>query len=323
MISIYFSGRTGNQMFQYAFARKLIEERGRKDSLFFNFNLVRNAGKTDSGFIDTFKDFNILHHKIDNRNLVLYHASFLQKFIWFSYHIDSKIHLSSHKELLDYWFNCFVKKGLLFAKYSDNDVDEMCSANIYNKILELNKLVIYGKFENPKFFDSIRSILQEEFTPIHKERTVNKSLYNVIRNSNSICVHVRRGDFLSDTFKKDFYVCDNGYFQRAIELIKAKVKNPTFIFFSNDIEWVKKNFKIAGSSYFESGNDPAWETFRLMYSCKHFIISNSTFSWWAQYLSRNPNKIVVSPDHWYNNPEMNKHARLIRPEFIKIPVEWH
>lgn len=39
----------------------------------------------------------------------------------------------------------------------------------------------------------------------------------------------------------------------------------------------------------------------MMYSCKHFIISNSTFSWWAQYLSRNNEKIVVSPDRWFNN----------------------
>jgi hypothetical protein len=92
------------------------------------------------------------------------------------------------------------------------------------------------------------------------------------------------------------------YFEIIREQIKKKVKNPVFFTFSDDIEWVRNNMNFGDNTkiYYESGNDPVWEKLRLMYNCKHFVISNSTFSWWAQYLSRNKDKIVIAPSRWRN-----------------------
>ena len=111
-------------------------------------------------------------------------------------------------------------------------------------------------------------------------------------------------------------VCDKDYFLKAMDEAKKRISNPTFIFFSDDIEWVRENIHCDVPCYYESGKDPVWEKLRLMYSCKHFIISNSTFSWWAQYLSRNENKIVIAPDRWSNNLE--EHSMLLDDSFIKI-----
>lgn len=98
--------------------------------------------------------------------------------------------------------------------------------------------------------------------------------------------------------------------------MQAHVPDPVFIVFSNDIPWVKENLKIDGEVYYESGRDPVWETFRLMYSCRHFIISNSTLHWWAQFRSLNKDKIVVVPERWYNAPGWTEH--LLLPSFVRL-----
>lgn len=164
----------------------------------------------------------------------------------------------------------------------------------------------------------MREILRREFTPRHAPLSENSALYDVIRSDNSVCLAVRRGDFMTDENRRTFYVCDLLYFQRAVDYIHAHVKNPVFVVFSNDIEWVKANLNISGVVYYESGKDPVWETFRLMSACRHFIISNSTLHWWAQYMGEAKDKIVVAPDRWYNAKGWTEHLML--DYFIRIPT---
>lgn len=77
------------------------------------------------------------------------------------------------------------------------------------------------------------------------------------------------------------------------------VKNPTFFIFSDDISWVKTNLKFKGSELiFIDNNNSSPEDMRLLYSCNHFIMSNSTFSWWGAYLGKYPNKKVIVPEFW-------------------------
>jgi len=127
-------------------------------------------------------------------------------------------------------------------------------------------------------------------------------LMHIIQNNNSVAVCVRRGDFLNAKNAEMYNVCGLSYYERAIKLIKQRIAKPVFIFFSDDLDWVKEHLDVGNCDcFYESGKDEVWETMRLMSSCKHFIISNSTFHWWAQYLCDYPDKVVVAPSRWYGN----------------------
>ena len=321
MVATYIFGRLGNQLFQYAFSKAIKLAQGDHAPLVFNFDLVHKAGKPEDGFEDGLKYFNVESYKTDNM-LWLKYGSLKQVFIYLLFKIDRRLGFTFKS--LDSWYILFRNNGIIYVRLSGGF--SQINYPVYQKYLKTGrpkKIVCKGCFEVPALFEHIKPILMEEFTPKQPPRPENSVLYDIINSTNSICVSIRRGDFLSERFKPRFLVCDQDYFDRALEKAKELVENPVFIFFSDDIEWVKENVKTDAPAYYESGNDPVWEVLRLMYSCKHFIISNSTFSWWAQYLSRNTtNKIVISPDHWFNIKDAPP-SPLIADDFIKITCSYH
>lgn len=221
------------------------------------------------------------------------------------------------------WYSLFRNNGLLFSRQSTDS--SQYNYPIYSEYVtkKSQRVICKGCFEIPSLLEHIKPILIKEFTPKFPPMENNVGLYDVINKSNSVCVSVRRGDFVDERHRSSFFVCDKKYFESAIHLAKELVRDPVFIFFSDDIDWVKKNISVEAPSFYESGNDPVWEKLRLMYNCKHFIISNSTFSWWAQYLSRNTkDKVVISPDHWFN-VYTGFPSPLIADYFVKIPCEYH
>ena len=105
---------------------------------------------------------------------------------------------------------------------------------------------------------------------------------------------------------------------KFIDIMKEKVKNPVFYIFSDDIEWVKENIDFKTEVKYITGNNKNYEELRLMYTCKHFIISNSSFSWWAQYLTDNKNRITSAPSKWFRN--QNQKVDIYEDDWILIEV---
>ena len=107
------------------------------------------------------------------------------------------------------------------------------------------------------------------------------------------------------------------YYIDAISIIKSSILNPTFYIFSDDIKWAKQNIIVEASLIFVEENED-YEDLELMSACKHQIIANSSFSWWAAYLNSDKNKIVVSPKNWVVSDNINKYIEIQLPAWQKI-----
>lgn len=166
-------------------------------------------------------------------------------------------------------------------------------------------IYVTGNFMSEKYFESavhrVRASVQPELALGHSVQ----QLAAKIRSTNSVALHVRRGDYLSDRWREKLHVCTDTYYEKAVALIKEKVQGPAFYVFSNtaeDTSWVRENYKFLPreTTFVEQGPSDV-EHFALMASCRHMIMANSTFSWWAAYLSEGSNKVVVAPSLWNRN----------------------
>ncbi len=113
-----------------------------------------------------------------------------------------------------------------------------------------------------------------------------------IRTIDMVSIHVRRGDYVGNKFYVDLW--ETGYYERAM----AEFPGQKFLVFSDDIEWCKQHFK---GDRFEFYHGTEVEDMNMMAGCKHNIIANSSFSWWAAWMNPNVLKKVIYPDFWYTD----------------------
>ena len=159
-----------------------------------------------------------------------------------------------------------------------------------------------GYWQDPQYFADIREELTACFTFKNPLKGKNAEVLKTITSSNSVGIHVRRGDYL----KKARYrgLCDVGYYTHAISSIKKNIDNPHFFFFSNDMEWCEEHLLpliVDNNHTFVDWNngENSYIDMQLMSECKSLIIANSSFSWWAAYLG-NMKEMVIAPKTWFN-----------------------
>lgn len=144
---------------------------------------------------------------------------------------------------------------------------------------------------------------------------------DTIGRTTSVSLHVRRSDYLHSPLHN---VCTREYYVRAMATMRARLDRPTFFIFSDDIDWCRAQFAAPDVIAIDvplCRSAPALDM-HLMSRCRHHIISNSTYSWWGAWLDDKPGKIVVAPDRWFNDADMDRLAMVdtVPSEWQRIPV---
>jgi hypothetical protein len=162
-------------------------------------------------------------------------------------------------------------------------------------------VVYYQCWTSWKYFENVEQKVVDAFQFPTISEPKNIEILDLIENSNSVAIHVRRGDYLESASLRG--LAPDHYYSSAMNHIDENIDEPVYFVFSNDIEWCKENIQSNNIHYISwNSGGSSFRDMQLMARCKHNIIPNSTFSWWGAYLNRNPGKIVVAPEKW-SNPE--------------------
>lgn len=170
-----------------------------------------------------------------------------------------------------------------------------------------NKVYLEGYWQSERYFAEHTEDIRREFTMKQPCLGRNRELADAIASVNAVSLHVRRGDYVTDAKTNAAHgVCAVDYYCKAADMIARAVENPVFFLFSDEPEWVAANLDLRYPVVHIGHNgDAPHEDLRLMSQCRHHIIANSSFSWWGAWLSANPDKIVIAPKRWFNDPAIN------------------
>ena len=291
-------GGLGNQMFQYAFGKQL--EKKHKCEVLYDlswFELIKRKWlENPEEFADT----------ISVRNYAL------------DIFPNLKTKFASEKEIKKVCFPRFNKIRRLFGIKPKSGIVLEKNAFIYEpELLEKRGSCYFeGYFQNEKYFLDMKDELIKTFElpELKPEDEYNKNLLQKIQScENPVFIHVRRADYV----KLDWVISQN-YYKNAVKYIKERVENPKFFVFGvGDIDYIKTKFDI-GEEFEIIGdnnktNENFYEDLRLMMACKHAIIANSSYSWWAAWLSSQNKGIIIAPSPWIDGQ-----SEVICEDWVKI-----
>ncbi|MFZ2805450.1 MAG: alpha-1,2-fucosyltransferase [Desulfosalsimonadaceae bacterium] len=295
MISILLNGVLGNQLFQYATGRML----SLKHNAELTVDLSFINSKLQWSSLATFRKYELDAFELPvlKRNLFI-KGKFLYPF--------SKS---------EYW----LRKRMAHFQYYD--IQEDNSGFDLSVLHAPDNSYLEGFFQSEKYFHSIRDIIRNDLRFKQPLSGKNSALSDQIRQTNSISIHYRRGDYVSLGKNLQKYgITGNEYYAKAMAYIVSSVKNPVFYIFSDNPDWVRQNVKTNHSFHIMDRNldtDTSYIDMHLMSLCQHNIICNSTFSWWGAWLNSNPGKKVIAPARWLADPSINA-GHILPDSWIKL-----
>ena len=288
MIFIHLKGGLGNQLFQYAFARSLSYNLNKE--LFLDLSYFSHHEKRKH-VIYGLSAFNI-------KGIIGYYPYSEKSSVGLNYEIDSKVKIYAEginnefpRDVFDYEIITDIK-DIQVPSYFDGYFQQQIKDDKHNFLTE-------------NFFKINNNLIHEDLKyklPLNEKYV---GIINDMKIYDSIALHVRHGDYMDIP---EFGLCTVEYYQNAINYMISNVKNPKFFIFTEDHDWVKNNLKfnvpvehIIFNEEINSAGRGYAELLKIMSLCDHFIIANSTFSWWGAFLSQNKNKIIITPKPWFQD----------------------
>lgn len=292
MIIVRLMGGLGNQMFQYATARRLAHYR--KTGLRLDTTFYGNMHEAD-----TPRHYDLDCYKISGRPAT---KAELERML-----------PQDFKAMLAYRIKRWIGLDNRLRPLGEH------SKSFHEVVLRARKnTYLVGWWQNEKYFTDIRDILLSEFTPKKLSAYARKMLAG-IKKGNSVSIHVRRSDYISNKYaNKEHGVMPLSYYEAAASYIQKRVPSAQFFIFSDDIAWCRKNFKFDDAVFVEARGQQACEDIYLMRHCQHNIVANSSFSWWGGWLNDSPDKIVIAPRTWFQNEQSNQETEIVPKSWTRL-----
>jgi hypothetical protein len=168
--------------------------------------------------------------------------------------------------------------------------------------------LLVGFWQSESYFAEIRGRLLEELSVTTPPDGANLRLLESIDGVDSISLHVRRGDYVTDPANRSFYAeCGPDYYERAVQRLLPLTTQPHVFVFSDDPDWAGAHVRVPCPMTVvrHNGPDHDYEDLRLISRCRHHVTANSTFSWWGAWLGTHPGKRVIAPGRWFTDPTVN------------------
>jgi len=285
-------------MFQYAFAYALAKKLGTKvilDMSWFEEVMKDSTITTRTFELDVFNiDYEIATKDELEQVVISEHRSKIPRLLWKLFKIKK-----------------YAPNGNTFIQPN---------AYVFDKSLFNNSTYTFydGFFQNENYFKEVREDLLKKFSSEIPLDEKNQMILDKIFETNSVSIHVRRGDYVTlDSANKFHGTCPLEYYKSAIEYIAKRVPNPHFFLFSDDIGWVIENLELDYPfTVVDFNQGKGWLDLNLMKNCKHNILANSSFSWWGAWLNENSAKVVVAPKKW--NTKTFKKCSILPKAWAKL-----
>ncbi|GAB4027551.1 MAG: alpha-1,2-fucosyltransferase [Candidatus Microgenomates bacterium] len=281
MITVHISGGLGNQFFQYSAGRALAEK------------------------IDT-------ELKLDLR--VYSNKRYLREYSLDNFEIKAKTSISPKIDYVQYMFNRWLPIRYKTRIYGER---QFSYDSNFDKLNDSTYLL--GHWQSEKYFKRISNQIRRELQ--YKQRLNDDYIKykRMIYASNSVSLHIRRGDYVSNSNTNSVHgTCTLDYYYHALDIVSSKLSKPHVFVFSDDINWARKNCKFKTKTTFVTTEKPdANQEIEIMKHCKHSIIANSSYSWWGAWLNEYKGKIVIAPDKWFNDQSLDT-TDLIPQRWLRV-----